>query len=217
MSYKNYYMSKIFLEILDTNRQNLFTQLAQFKSVGYLAGGTALALQMGHRRSVDFDIFVDTEIDNKLRLQIKSMLPVESYLINTPDQISVKTVQNISVTFLWYYFPRIADLIPTDSLPLASIDDITADKAMTIGRRAVWRDYVDIYFLLKNSLVSVDKMVNLASKKFGAEFIPTQFLQQLVYYKDMDVVPIEYMSEKPSVDEIQNFLKKSVQEYVPHL
>ena len=59
----NNYMSEIHLELFDTNRQNVFVQLSEFKTFGYLAGGTALALQINHRKSFDFDIFINAARD----------------------------------------------------------------------------------------------------------------------------------------------------------
>ena len=64
-------MSKILLDILDESRKQVFLALSHFKGKGYLGGGTALALQLGHRRSVDFDIFINTPIKDSLRREIK--------------------------------------------------------------------------------------------------------------------------------------------------
>ena len=209
-------MSKIRLEILDTERVNLLTKLSEFKNVGYLSDGTALALQIGHRRSVDFDIFVDKPIDNNLKLRINAVLPSAQYTSNTSDRISLSTVNNISVTFLWYYFPRINGLVNTEYLPLASVQDIAADKAMTIGRRAAWRDYVDMYFLLKD-VMSLDQVIESGEKKFKTEFVIVQFLQQLTYFEDVAVVPIDYIKASPTAAEIKDFLQTEVRHYAENL
>lgn len=105
------------------------------------------------------------------------------------------------------------NMIQTSSIPLASVQDIAADKAMTIGRRAVWRDYVDIYFLLHRNVLSLNEIVSLAQKKFKEEFVTAQFLDQLVYFDDVTVVPIDYLQESPEEDEIKQYLSKSVQEF----
>jgi predicted nucleotidyltransferase component of viral defense system len=206
-------MSKIHLDILDSERVKSFSLLSAFTSFGYLAGGTALALQLGHRKSVDFDIFVNDPLSNSLRKKIKETFQVEKYFLNTSDQIILSTKNNISVTFLWYYFPLLSDMIQTSSIPLASVQDIAADKAMTIGRRAVWRDYVDIYFLLYKNVLSLNNIICLAQKKFKEEFVTAQFLDQLVYFEDVTVVPIDYLQESPGEDEIKQHLSKSVQKF----
>ena len=175
-------MSKIYLEILDNERLTIFNKLKAFENEGYLAGGTALAFQLNHRISEDFDVFINWEIDNKLRLKVKEIFGDVTFYVNSTDQISFITQNNIKVTFLWYYFKPLNPTIPTASLSLASIEDIATDKAQTIGRRAVWRDYVDL-----------DKIIQIANLKFVGEFVSTQFLEQLRYFDDVKTVPIEYV------------------------
>ena len=70
-------MSKIFLEILDPERQKVFTRLTAFCDDGYLAGGTALALQLGHRVSIDFDVFtfLQKDVRDYLNTKKKQELP----------------------------------------------------------------------------------------------------------------------------------------------
>lgn len=210
-------MSKIHLEILDTVRIRLFEKLRVFSSVGYLAGGTSLALQIGHRKSVDFDIFLPKQIDNSLRQRIQSSIDVEKYILNTDDQITVSTTDTISVTFLWYYFPLLEKSITTPYMPLASVIDIAADKAMTIGRRALWRDYVDIYFLLKDAGLTLASIVEYAQNKFGREFIISQFLEQLVYYDDLIISPIDYIGPKVEHKTIEDYLQQSVARYIERM
>ena len=110
-----------------------------------MAGGTALALQINHRKSYDFGIFTPTEITNSLKREIQHALGDVSYTIDSGDQLSFVTSDAVNVTFLWYYFKSLKSLIATSFLPIASIEDIAADKAYTMGRQAAWRDYVDIF------------------------------------------------------------------------
>ncbi|GAB4219526.1 MAG: nucleotidyl transferase AbiEii/AbiGii toxin family protein [Candidatus Microgenomates bacterium] len=207
-------MSKIHLELLDEKRKQVFYQLKNFFSIGYLAGGTALALQINHRISEDFDIFINKSIDNNLRLKIKKVFPKAKFTFISEDQINLVTEDNIKITFLWYYFPTINKLIKTDSISLASVDDIIADKAMTIGRRAVWRDYIDIFYLIKEKQISLKKIILLAKKKFKREFVETQFLEQLVYFDDLQIAPINFINKSYSEKEIKSFLKKKVKTYI---
>ena len=207
-------MSKIYLEILDNERLAIFNKLKTFKSEGYLAGVTALAFQLNHRISEDFDVFINREIDNKLRLKVKEIFGDVTFYVNSTDQISFITKNNVKVTFLWYYFKPLNPTIPTASLSLASIDDITTDKAQTIGRRAVWRDYVDMFYLLKNKCVDLDKIINMANKKFKGEFVSTQFLEQMRYFDDVKTVSIEYIEKKYTDDEIKSYLQQTVEDYL---
>src|SRR3989344_7052484 len=143
-------MSKIHQEFFDKDRLEVYNQLIHFQNIGYLAGGTALALQINHRISVDFDIFVSSAISNQLRLKAERVFGNLKYYVESSDQISFTTEKNINITFVWYYFPLLLPKIPTSSIQLAYISDIAADKAHTIGRRAVWRDYVDLFYIIKN-------------------------------------------------------------------
>lgn len=210
-------MSKIHLELLDKERQTVFHALSTFKNIGYLAGGTALALQINHRRSEDFDIFIDKPVDNKLKLKIEKVFGNVNYSLKTSDQINFITKEGIKVTFFWYYFKPISDLIKTSSLSLASIDDIAADKAHTVGFRAIWRDYVDIFLLLKTENYSLKKIIELGKKKFKGEFIEMQFLEQLRYFDDLQIVPVDFVKEKYSDLEIKNYLQEQVRGYLKSL
>lgn len=207
-------MSKIHLELLDEKGLKIFYNLSAFKDIGYLAGGTALALQINHRRSEDFDIFVNKTIDNKLRLKIKKIFGNVDFYLDNEDQINLLTKDGVKITFLWYYFPRIGLPIRTESISLASIDDIMADKSITIGRRAVWRDYVDVFYVLKNKMSTMASVISLAKKKFKNEFIETQFLEQLMYFDDLEITPIEFVGKPYSEYEVKLFLEQEVKAYV---
>lgn len=199
-------MSKIYFELLDNDRLIVFNKLKAFKNEGYLAGGTALTLQLKHRVSEDFDVFINREIDNKLRLKVKKIFGEVIFSVNSTDQISFTTHNGVKVTFLWYYFKPLNSTVLTASLSLASIGDITSDKAQTIRRRAVWRDYVDIFYLLKNKYVDFNKTIKMAHEKFKGEFVSTQFLEQLRYFDDVKTVPIEFVKKKYTDDEIKSYL-----------
>lgn len=206
-------MSKIYLEILDDTRQQVFHRLRAFKRYGYLAGVTALALQFNHRKSVDFDVFVQKPIDSSLRRKIKAVFGDQPYEVNTADQITFPLGEGIEITFLYYWYPHIRPLTSTTSLSLASIDDIIADKANTLGRRALWRDYVDLFVSMKEHGLSVAEIIDLAAKKFGGEFVKEQFMDQLSYFDDIAVVPIEFITTSYVPEEIKTFLIAQAKEY----
>lgn len=205
-------MSEIHIEILDKEKREVFTLLRVFKNDGYLAGGTALALQIKHRKSYDFDVFVGKSIGNRFKLKVRKIFGDVKTKIDTGDELSFTTRDGTGVTFLWYYFPTLYPLIETEFLSLASFLDIAADKAHTIGRRAVWRDYVDIFVLLKKHFVSLKEIVNLGKRKFGGDFNETLFLEQLVYFKDVEASPIEFVGEKHKQSEIMFYLERAVKE-----
>lgn len=206
-------MSSIHLEVLNKKQLAVFNRLASFAEDGYLAGGTALALQINHRRSYDFDVFVNQAINARLQQKIRNIFDIKKLLIDSEDQMTFLTSEFVQLTFLWYYFKTIKPLIPTDPIPLASIADIAADKARTIGRRAIWRDYVDVFWILKHNLLSMEDVITHAQNKFKEEFSETLFLQQLVYFDDLTISPIEFAGVKYKDKEIRKFLTEKVKKY----
>lgn len=207
-------MSKIYLEIFDKKGQKTFSLLSHFKKEGYLSGGTALALQLGHRKSFDFDVFVQKPIDNRFYLQVKSAFPKMQVLLHTEDQLSFHTQEHMGVTFPWYYFSPLYPFVQTLSLPLSDVRDIAADKAYTIGRRALWRDYADIYSILKGNILRLSTLIALCRKKFQEDFNESLFLEQLIYLKDLEVTPIAFIGNTPTKEEITSFLEKKVAKYL---
>ncbi len=206
-------MSKIFLEILDPERQKVFRQLAEFRDDGYLAGGTALALQLGHRVSIDFDVFTYKAISTHFRSVIAKHFSIQQIHLNTSDQYTF-TTGNIEVTFVWFDYPLIRPLIPTPSLSLASVVDIAANKANTLGLRAAWRDYVDLFWLLREEGVVLQDIIAWAKQKYPTQFVEAQCLEQLCYFADLTVTPIQFFKKRYSTDDIQSFLQKMVGAYL---
>lgn len=207
-------MLKIFPGVLDDARKTVFPKLTAFRQFGYLAGGTALALQLNHRRSYDFDVFINREIDAGFRRKVREVFGKNNYwYVDNSDQISFNTAEKVGVTFYWYQFKTIFPLVETDAIFLADLRDVSADKAHTIGRRAMWRDYVDCYFFLKKG-GNLEQIISFAKKKFSGEFNAALFLEQLVYFKDLEIVPIQYLEESPTEKIIKNFLEEKVREYL---
>src|SRR3989304_296448 len=94
-------MSKIYLEIFDEERLWVFEKLVFFNKVGILAGGTAIALQIKHRKSFDFDVFTKSEITEHLRQKVRKVLGYTSRIIkDSTNQIDVITPNNVKVTVL---------------------------------------------------------------------------------------------------------------------
>jgi len=203
-------MSSIHLELLDKERRKVFEKLKIFSKTAILGGGTALSLQIAHRLSFDFDLFLERPLKKEDLLKIKRTFKLAEIQINTLEQLTVITNNNVDITLLYYPYKSVFPEIVTSSLPLYAIEDIAADKAYTVGRRAAWRDYIDLFFILKNKTVDIFELIRLGEKKFGVEFNPKLFLEQLIYFEDIEVSKISFVKEEPSALEIQHFLKQQV-------
>lgn len=180
-----------------------------FRERFYLSGGTAVALLLGHRRSVDFDLASLHPIDP---FQIERKLlthgfSVQHVLTATGDEFSVIT-DGIRITFFFFPF-QIKPEIFWDRvhIKLPGILTLGAMKAYALGRRSKWKDYVDLYFILK-SKHSVDDLIAASNNIFSTSFNDKLFREQLCYFNDIDYSEeVEYMDFKPTDDEIKFFLE----------
>lgn len=207
-------MTEIYLDILDSERRKTFLKLKPLaQKGGVLAGGTAISLQIKGRRSFDFDVFFKKYIVRKAFALANRIFEIKEKTVDRPNHITFLTKQGIPITLFYYEFSPLYPLVKTISLPLFNICDLAADKAHTLGRRPIWRDYVDLFFLLKEKHVALGRLIKGAQRKFGVEFSPKLFLGQLTYWKDIKDYKIEFIGRKYSPKEIQEFLKEEVLQY----
>lgn len=183
------------LDALTADGRRLFPLLARFPGF-VLGGGTALALQIGHRRSVDFDLFAQEAIEKRLLRNAKRVFATESVAVsvNNPDELTV-FVSGVKVTFLHYPFPRVAPLARSQRVPLFRTAELAAMKAYTIGRRAEFKDYVDLYAVLVGRRVTLPRILTLARKKYGTDFNDRLFLEQLLALDDVEESALSFLGK----------------------
>ncbi len=173
------------LNILDENQQLLLPLLTRFKKEFYMVGGTAIALYLGHRMSIDFDLFKCGEIRPKAILKKFEQGNEKPFVtLNIERQLNL-TCRNVKFTFFNYEFdvPHLTAL--NNGLTIPSLIDLTAMKAYALGRRTKWKDYVDLYFILKGHLSIVD--VSIRAKEIYEDlFSEKLFRGQLNYFKGID-------------------------------
>lgn len=204
-----------YLDLLDPERQKVFKLLKHFSHTFVLAGGTAIMLQIGHRLSYDFDCFSEKPFPINTDKMAYDIFGENIVIrVQTRDQITLVTPTSVEITFVCHPYKPLEKVIETDSIPLFHLDDLAANKAMTIGKRGAWRDYVDLFFLLRNKLYSMDALIALAEQKFAGMFAEKLFLEQLAYFDDFDIDPIVFLKESYEEKEIKSFLEKKVEEYI---
>jgi len=193
--------------ILSPAQQKILPLLKSFKQDFFLAGGTAIALLLKHRKSIDFDLFTAEAIKPQA---LENALLRAGY----KPQTSVATVDEytcviagVKLSFISYPFPIVAEEDWEGVARIPSLLTLAAMKAYTLGRRAKWKDYVDIYFLLKNHF-SVATISAEAARIFGGGFNTRAFREQLAYFKGIDYSEkVEFTSGNAVGDaEIQRFL-----------
>ena len=208
-------MSHLFLDQLDNARQAVWHKLSRFAGSFVLAGGTAIMLQIGQRRSYDFDCFSEEKLSPTLLDRLKNTFgPHIQIKTRTKDFLTITTSEGIELTFAWYPYKPLHRPIRTDSLPLFHLDDLVTNKAFTLGRRPAWRDYVDIFIFLKWKLYSLASIIALSEKRFTGEFNSKLFLQQLTYWDDVDRAETTFMKESYTDEEIKAFLSEQVDAYL---
>jgi len=173
-------------ETLTEEAKKLFPKLSVFKEEFYLAGGTALALQMGHRVSIDFDLFSPEPIKKTLLAQVETAyegIPME-LLVNNSRELTL-LIQGVKHTFLHYPFPIMLPFAEDNPLPFLSAKEILATKAYTIGRRGAFKDYIDLFVGISSNISSLQEIITLAREKYGDAFNDRLFLEQTVYLDDV--------------------------------
>lgn len=190
-------MNNIYKNILTDEMQKIYPLLGKLEENFYLAGGTGLALLVGHRISVDFDFFSDEPIKKTLLKKVEELfLGFQiQVILNTKDELTV-IINNTKITFLFYPFKKILPLEKDGQIQILSIKEILTSKAYSIGRRGVYKDYVDLYIGLKENLISLSEIIDLAKEKYNEAFNDRLFLEQLLYLDDVEEMEI-IMIERP--------------------
>jgi hypothetical protein len=203
-------MSTVKKEVLTQKGRELFPAFKNFKDF-YLAGGTGLALQIGHRISVDFDFFTGEFIPKSFLGAVEKSFSGRKVLlsVNNSEELTV-FIDKVKVTFLRYPFPLIGRLSEYGGVKAMDAKEIAVTKAYTIGRRGSFKDYVDLYFCLKEEIISLNEIISLAEKKYGQEFNARLFLEQLVLLEDVEDVKIVFLKKKVDKREIEEFFKERI-------
>jgi hypothetical protein len=177
----------------------------------YLAGGTALALQLGHRVSVDLDFFREEPFDSS---QEVSKLPGEGWSISRIEPGTAHLeYQGVHVSLLAYPYPLLRPtsiaVAPIDArIRLASIEDIIAMKLSAIGSRGARRDFIDLFFALHRKGLDLLGALSLFDEKFrGVSFDRYHFARALTYFADAEREPMPKMLESVKWDDVRRFFE----------
>ena len=193
-------------QIFNSNQTALLPLVKAFRKEFYLVGGTAIALYLGHRRSIDFDLFKFNLLKHKTIIDTISGFEYP-YIVTrrVTEQLNV-TVHDVKFTFFQYPFEINASEKLEDILRLPTLIDLSAMKAYALGRRSKWKDYVDLYFLLKDHF-TVSQISDRAVDIFGQLFSEKLFRAQISYVKDIDFSePIDFLGVPVREDTIREFL-----------
>ena len=171
-------------EILTDSQRKLLPLLSTFSKDFGLVAGTAIALQISHRQSIAFDLFSTKKFSNgKIRNILVEEGKIERAIRDEKDQYEL-IFNDVRLTFLYYPF-KILFSEEIEQIKMPDLLTLAAMKAYTLGRRAKWKDYVDLYFIMKD-YYSTNEIIKKAKQLYGNEFSEKNFRIQLAYHKDID-------------------------------
>ncbi len=199
-------------EALNSEGKKIFPALKSFKPF-YLAGGTALALQLGHRLSVDFDLFSPEELSDSLLFAVEKIFSGHKVVaqVNNKDELTV-FADKIKITFLHYPFQILKGFVEYEGLNMITVPELAATKAYTIGRRGSFKDYIDLYFAVVAGKVALSEIIGLAQEKYGGVFSSRLFLEQLVYLEDVTDTEIIFLKESVSKKQLEDFFSREIKQ-----
>lgn len=184
------------MEILPPSQQRLWPELKAAAQLGFvLYGGTAIALRLGHRASVDFDFFSEKPLDRAAIQAAFAFMPETTLLQDEKNTLSLLVPYggaehtHVKVSFFGTItLGRVGtpDVTADGVLQVASLEDLMATKLKVILQRAEARDYRDIAAMLEAG-VSLPRGLAAAREIFGANFQPSESLKALVYFDDGDL------------------------------
>lgn len=196
-------------EALSPETKEVFDLLKDSVGDFYLAGGTALALQLGHRISVDLDFFsrerfIAQEILN--RLSAKGPLEVDS---QSEDTIN-GSILGVKVSFFVLPFELLFPAIDFLGVKIADERDIAAMKISAISSRGSKKDFIDLYFLLQK--YTFEDILGFFHKKYASyNYNTMHILKSLVYFADADVesepiflIPVDWQEVKREIQKEVN-------------
>ena len=172
-----------------------------------LVGGTALALQLGHRKSIDLDMFGSIEATSE-EIQDACRNAGELEISKTSKNINIYWLDGIKVDCVNYPYEWLEECKILDGLRLASVNDIAAMKISAIINRGTKKDFIDLHFLLKE--MSLNQILDLYDKKYpdGSRFIA---IKSLTYFEDAESDPMPYMFNDVTWDDVKGSIISEVQ------
>jgi hypothetical protein len=184
------------MEILPPAQQRLWRELGHVVALGFvLYGGTAIALRLGHRASVDFDFFSEKPLDRDAIQAAFSFMVRSTVLQDERNTLSILVPYgdsehtHVKVSFFGAIgFGRVGEPELTEDgvLQVASLDDLMATKVKVVLQRAEAKDYRDIAEMIRAG-ASLPRGLAAARELFGPSFQPSESLKAMVYFSDGDL------------------------------
>lgn len=198
----------LYLETVESSTLELLKKLQRLPVLEQtrLVGGTALALQLGHRKSIDLDFFgtIDCEAEY-LRESIAGMASLT--ILKESPHIHIYIVDGIKVDIVNYKYPWLDDVVVEQGLRLASVSDIAAMKITAIIGRGTKKDFIDIAFLLHH--FSLEEILHFYAAKYNDSSV-FMAMKSLAYFDDAEADPMPDMFVNQSWQQVKAYILSKI-------
>lgn len=176
----------------------------------YLAGGTAVALHLGHRLSYDLDFFSLEPLDRDAPRRFLG--PLGQLLVDLEDKGTfLGTLNGVRVSFFIYPYRLLASPARFGKVQIAALEDLAAMKLDAIANRGKKRDFFDLYFMCQE-FTPLEKMLTLVKCKYEeVEYNLVHLLKSLAYFVDADADPMPEMLKPVSWPDVRRFFEREAQ------
>jgi len=208
----------LYPQILSKNQQEALAKLGILGKDYYLAGGTALALQLGHRTSLDFDLyninhFSNEELIKKLKSTFSTSFKANE---NQPKDTLFTEIMEVKMSVFYYPYPLISSPVEFPPIKLASLEDISAMKVAAIVQRGKQRDFIDLYYLINK--IGINKILESAYQKYPwYREMDEIIFTSLTYFddaeKDKGLRAIKVLDPKFSWERAKETILKEIKKY----
>ena len=178
----------------------------------YLAGGTALAIKLGHRQSIDLDWFSRENFSNTdLKKELSGL---GDFVLDNESEGTINgSLDQIRVSFFCYDYSQLFPLIQFERINLADERDIAAMKIDAISSRGSKKDFIDLYFLLEK--YSLLELIDFFETKYkGIKYNKLHIFKSLVYFDDAENEPMPVMTQKAEWEKIKERIGVEVRKLI---
>lgn len=197
-------------EILTKEQHELLPLVGKFRTRFGLVGGTAIALHIGHRESIDFDMFSPEEFLNRSVRDVFRRAGKNIDVLRSLTGQFTFVVDGVYMTFFYFPYPIPYSEPFSTAANMPTLLTLAAMKAFALGQRSKWKDYVDLYFIMRD-FHPLEEIILQAEKLFGPEFNAKLFRQQLSFFDDISYK--ETVTFKPGFEVPDEEIKKALTEY----
>ncbi len=196
------------LDVLPGPQIRLWPDLVQVPTYFALYGGTALALHLGHRTSVDFDFFGSKNIDPDTLLTSVPFLSGAQVVRKSPNTLDVNVQRDGAVKMSFFGVPSLKRLRPPRACPdnqlrIASLLDLAGTKVAVVQNRSESKDYLDIAAIIEDGRVTLPMALSAAQAIYGRQFNPQISLKALSFFGDGDLKSLSQPVRKAIANAVQ--------------